>query len=179
MTTADRPAFAELMLGMGETYAEPVSAARMEIYFRALVDLDLDAIRSAANVHVRTQKFFPRPAELREALAGSVEDQTELAWAHVLGEVRRVGSWGIPQWPDDATARAALELFGGWQALCAQLPAGGPELIGVAKHFRALHAAYTRREARLALAPSHAEAQQRLQDVTAQLQARGLSTGAL
>lgn len=179
MTPHDRDAFGDLLLGLGETYGEPVSEARMEIYFRALADLPLDAIRAAANVHVRTSKFFPRPAELREALVGSAEDQAELAWAHVLGEVRRVGAYGVPTWPDAATARAAAELFGGWAALCAQLPAGGPELIGVAKHFRALHAAYTRRDQRALLPPSREEATQRLAEVKAQLVTRHLPTGAL
>jgi hypothetical protein len=32
--------------------------------------------------------------------------------------------------------RAALELYGGWERLCACLPASGPELLGVAKQFK-------------------------------------------
>lgn len=148
MTNTDREQFALLMLGLGETYGEAISDARMEIYFRALDDLALDDIRKAVNVHVRTQKFFPRPAEIREAIDGTLDDRAEMAWAHLLSEVRRKGYTMQPEWPDDATRRAAMELFGGWSRLCACLPAGGPELLGYAKQFKASFRAYAARESR-------------------------------
>lgn len=144
MTELDRGAFAELMLGLGETFGEPVSEARMEIYFRALGDLGLDAVREAATIHVRTCKFFPRPAELREACLGSVEDASERAWMAVLKQIRRVGYTGDPTFEDEPTRRAALELFGGWVALCTKLPGEGPELLGWAKQFKALYRSYAR-----------------------------------
>jgi hypothetical protein len=148
MTTDDRHAFAELLIGIGETYGEAVSDARMEIYYRALEDLSLDAIRHAATVHVRTQKFFPRPVELREAIDGSMDDRAELAWGGLLRVVRSVGYYGNPTWTDLAMERAAMELYGGWKALCERLPAEGPGLIVAAKQFKATYAAYARREAR-------------------------------
>lgn len=165
MTENDRVAFAEFMLALGETYGEPVTEARMEIYFGALADLPLVDIRRAATIHVRTQKFFPRPAELRQAMTGSVEERADLAWVQLLQLVRRVGYLGTPDFGDDiALKRAALELFGGWTALCSNLPAQGPELLGYAKQFKATYQAYDNREMRQALPPgetgrelSHAE----------------------
>jgi hypothetical protein len=150
MTEHDRGRFAELLLAIGETYSEPVSDARMEIYFRALSDLSLDDIRQAAHVHVKTQKFFPRPAELIEAVEGSVDDRAELAWMAVLERVRRYGFYyaGEIAWPDVATKRAAMELYGGWKPLCERLPAGGPELLGVAKQFKATYRSYAARDVR-------------------------------
>jgi hypothetical protein len=91
MTDQDREAFAVLMLGLGETYGEQVSEARMEIYFAALADLTLDAVREASTAHVQAVKFFPRPAEIREAVAGSTDDRAALAWNALLQLVRRVG----------------------------------------------------------------------------------------
>ncbi len=176
MTNSDRAGFAEFMLGLGETYNEPVSDARQEIYFAALADLPLEAIRHAATVHVRTSKFFPRPSELREAIVGNPEDAAELAWMHVLREVRRVGYMGEPSWPDEATRRAADEMFGGWRALCELLPAGGPELIGHSKQFEAAFAAYARRDLReqAILPPGREEAKRLLTNVQAELAKRGL-----
>lgn len=187
MTDQDRAAFATLMLGLGETYGEPVSDARMEIYFAALADLDLADVRAAATAHVRAVKFFPRPAEIREAVAGSTDDRAALAWSAVLQLVRRVGYPGVdgrgqaPAFPDRASERAALEIYGSWRALCERLPGEGPELLGIAKNFRAAYAAYVRRDQRTleALPPSREEARARLSDVKAQLQKRGLPTGAL
>jgi hypothetical protein len=174
VTTADRPGFAELMLGLGEAYGEAVSEARMEIYFAGLADLALERIREAATVHVRAQKFFPRVAELREAVHGSTDDRAELAWAGLLRLVRQVGYWGEPVWPDPVMRTAALELYGGWRALCERLPAGGPEFLGAAKQFKALYSAYVRREQATALPPSRDEAKSLVDRLGAELRRRGL-----
>lgn len=180
-----------LMLGLGETFGEPVSDARMEIYFAALADLDLDVVRVAVSSVVRGSTFFPRPAEIRNAAAGNVEDRAEVAWSAVVNLVRRVGYPGVdgrgtaPPFPDEATKRAALELFGGWVALCEQLPGvGSPAFIGTAKQFRALYGAYARRDAALPPGETGHEltagaACAALVDLKAQLQQRGLPTGAL
>jgi hypothetical protein len=183
MTQGDRKAFAVLMLGLGETYGEPVSEARMEIYFAALSDLDLPDIRAALNVLVRTSKFFPRPAEIREAVCGSAEDRAELAWSAVQRIVRAHG-WANPpkdeDWPDEATRRAAMELYGGWRALCENLPAAGPEMLGTAKLFKSSFAAYARRDDRVpALPPSRDEARAVLSGLKAELAKRGLPNGEL
>lgn len=177
MTEQDREAFAVLMFGLGEAYGEPVSDMRIEIYFRALVDLEPADLQRAADVHVRHQKFFPRPAELREAVTGSVEDQAEIAWLAVQRLVRRFGFYNPPtvdDWPDDATRRAAMELYGGWARLCEYLPASGPELLGVAKQFKAAYAAMDRAVTREQLPPSPEDARARLASLGAELTARGL-----
>jgi hypothetical protein len=177
MNQQDRQRFAELVLGLGETYGEPVSDARMEIYWRALEDLSFAAVQRAANVHARTSKFFPRPAELREAVEGPIEDQAELGWAAVQSIVRRYGYWANPedvQWPDEITKHAAMKLYGGWRALCEHLPASGPEMLGTAKLFKAHYAAVSRQAQREALPPSREEARNVLADLKAKLDARGL-----
>ncbi len=186
MTNADRPAFAVLMLGLGETYGEAISDARMEIYFAALADLELRDVRMAANAHVRLEKFFPRPAELRSALQGSAEDRADLAWQAVLALVRRHGYYNPPAddaWPDAVTRKAALNLYGGWRSLCEKLPGEGPELLGAAKLFKATFRAYDGHAQRLGLPAGDvddggeltpAQARARLDDLKTQLRARGL-----
>ena len=106
MTATDRRAFAGLMQGLGEAFNEPVSEQRAAIYFAALEDLDIDALKAAVIAHVRIGKFFPRPAELREHVFGNVEDRAELAWSHLLAEVRRVGWTGTP-FQSSSTASAS------------------------------------------------------------------------
>lgn len=156
MTSDDREDFAKLMLGLGETYGENVSEARMEIYFSALSDFDLLDVRLAADIAVRTSKFFPRPAELREGVTGSQDDRAEIAWMRLLGMVRRTGYTGIPEWDGDrALEQAALEMYGGWVRLCSSLPADGPELLGYAKQFKAGYRAYDNRAQRHALPAGH------------------------
>lgn len=147
MSPQDRQGFALLMLGLGETYSEPVSDARMEIYFAALNDLGLEEIRVAAYAHVRSQKFFPRPSELRDAIVGNTEDRAELAWVQLLVLVRNHGYLDPPAaWQDPALRRAAMELYGGWSALCQNLPCEGAGFTAAAKQFKSTYAAYVRRD---------------------------------
>lgn len=180
MTPADRAAFAEFMLGLGEAYGEPVSDARLEIYFAALSDVPIEAIRSAANIHVRTSKFFPRVAELREAIVGNADDRADLAWGALLQLVRRYGYPGVdgkgtpPAFPDETMRRAAYELYGSWTLLCERLPSEGPEFIGIAKQFKAAYAAHARRRDALELPPSKDESIGRLKWLRTELEQRGL-----
>lgn len=177
MTPKDRQLFAELMFGVGEAYGESVSDASLEIYFAALADLSLEVIRAAANVHVRTHKFFPRVAELREAIDGSADERADLAWVQLLQLVRRVGYYGKPTWADPVAERAAMELYGGWPALCERLPGDGPELLGAAKVFKATYATYARRDARelaLTLPSGREEVRGQLLHLRDELVKRGL-----
>lgn len=185
MTGQDRQAFAELLLGLGETYGEPVSDARMEIYFAALADLDLADVRKAATVLVRASKFFPRPSELREGANGSQDDRAEIAWLDLQRLVRSIGYTGTPDFGGDiALKRTALQLYGGWVRLCSSLPADGPELLGVAKQFKAAYRAYDNRAQRQLLAEqdSHEltpdECRKALSGVMARLKTRSTQRGA-
>lgn len=182
MTNQDRQEFATLLLGLGETYGEPVSDPRMEVYFRALSDLDLGDIREAANLHVRTSKFFPKPAELREAIDGSADDRAEFAWTEMQRLVRAYGYYREPPadaWSDEAARRAAYDLYGGWKALCSNLPAQGPEMLGTAKLFKSSYCAYDGRVQRAALPPTTEEAKFSLAQARAELAKRGLPTHGL
>ena len=181
MTNQDRAAFGRMLYALGDTFNEPVTDLRVEAYFDALRDLSIGDVLTAGRLAIREARFFPRPVEIRELIAGKVEDRAELAWAAVQREVRRVGYTGTPTWPDDATRRAAMELYGGWDRLCACLPASGPELLGVAKQFKATFAAYAHRDsaATIALPPSRDEARARLESVKVELLKRGLPAGEL
>jgi len=171
-------AFGMLLLAMGEVFNEPVSPMRAELFCRACEDVPFAAMQQAANAHIRTATFFPKPAELRAFVLGRPDDQAELAWQHVLREVKRVGYIGKPTWPDAATEKAALGLFGGgWRTLCEHLPGSGPELLGFRKSFVAVFGAAARQAAAGELPPSRSEAKAVLADLKSQLAARGLPAG--
>ena len=182
MTEQDRPALAHALMLMGDTFNEPVGELRAEGYFDALRDLEIGDVLTACREAIRTARFFPRPVELRDTIEGHTEDRAEMAWILVQREVRRVGYTGVPEFPDTATERAALELYGGWDRLCACLPASGPELLGVAKQFKSTFGAYARRDQREVaglLGASKQDARKALANVKAELVKRGLPTGAL
>lgn len=138
MTALDKPAFAEAMLTLSETFNEPLSDVKIEAYFSALSDHDIAAVLGACRLALRASKFFPRPVELREFITGSAEDAAEQAWGAVLREIRRVGYVGTPNLEPRAL-QAVNELWGGWRRLCETLPAEGPELVGWIKQFKATY----------------------------------------
>jgi hypothetical protein len=179
MTGKDKNAFATLLFALGETFNEAVSEARAQIYFRAMKHLSLRQVEAAMDAHVRSSQWFPKPAELLGNAHGGTDDHAELAWAVVRREVGRVGWTGTPKFPDAQTHRAAMELFGGWRALCENLPSGGPELLGCRKQFVALYGALARREAGGVLPPNPDEAKAILADLKRQLESRQLTTKGL
>ena len=143
MTSEDRPAFAQLMALLGETFDSSVSALRVEGYFIALTDLDLKTVRFAVATAVRHHRFFPKPADLHGYATGQVEDAAEVAWAGLLVEIRRVGWVGTPALLP--AIRATVDrIWGGWRECCETMPAGGPELLGWRKMFLAHYQAAQR-----------------------------------
>ena len=118
MTAADRGRFAVALATLAEVFGEALSSARLESYFQALADLDIDAVEAAAQICMRTRKFFPKPAELREALDGSPEDQAEVAWMRFLGAVREIGGYESVNFGDPVTHAVVMDLWGDWPTAC-------------------------------------------------------------
>ena len=148
MILEDRVRFAEGLFMLGETFNEPISDVKVEAYFQALLNYDIEEVLMAVQGALRNCKFFPRPVELRELIDGSVEDAAEQAWGALLAEVRRVGYVGTPRL-DARTLQAVHELWGGWQRLCETLPVEGPELVGWIKQFKAAYAGVERAHERV------------------------------
>lgn len=68
MIADDRPAFGHVLAALGETYRAPFSTSQAEIYWRALADQELDAIRRAAGELVKASKWLPKPSEIRDEI---------------------------------------------------------------------------------------------------------------
>jgi hypothetical protein len=67
---------------VAEVFNVVLSPTRKQAYGEALSDIPLDAILQACAVAIRTEKFFPVPATLRELAGFPVEtlSQAERAW---------------------------------------------------------------------------------------------------
>lgn len=87
----------EALLSMRAAFPQrEVPVSTLALYSRQLVDLDPAAVVDAIERLIRTSRFFPTIAEIREAAVagGPTEGLAELAWAEVQREVRRVGDHG-------------------------------------------------------------------------------------
>jgi hypothetical protein len=139
VTDADRPAFAEALHVLAETFNEPVSDVRAEAYFHALADMSFPGVKYAVLRALRTCKFFPRPVELRELVTGDPDARADAAWAALVREVQRVGYLGTPAFDDARVLDAIRDVWGSWSRLCKTLPAEGPELVGWMKQFKSAY----------------------------------------
>lgn len=140
MTKDDLPGLARILAVLGETFNETVSDIRTEGYLMGLSDLQIEQVERGARQALKTSKFFPRPAELRELAVGSADDAAEMAWLELLHEVRRVGSYGVPRL-EASVAIAMRAVWGTWEHLCATLPNDGPEMLGWTKRFKSAYGA--------------------------------------
>ncbi len=97
-----------------------IDGAMADAYASFLADAPIDAVLRAVERHVTTSRFFPMIADIRALIA---EEQTgdvpqpEEAWLEVKEAIRKVGSYGVPQFshPTISSAVAAV----GWETLCA------------------------------------------------------------
>ena len=112
----DRTKFAEILTGLAEVFNAEVSDAKLALYWEALKDLTADELNQAAGIQLRTARFFPTPAELREAArpkgSGSIG-----AYRQARDACGSVGSYRSVEFKDKRITRT-IQLMGGWVGFC-------------------------------------------------------------
>jgi hypothetical protein len=126
---------------LGAIYGKDVGEHTAKAWHPILADIPARRLFDAAAQHARSSRFFPAPSELvslatRHAATPSPED----AWRLVKREIRRVGYYGEPSFPDTTTASAVEAM--GWDTLC--LMDAGDQAAERA-HFMRIYGAYRER----------------------------------
>lgn len=119
MTKTDKPAFAQMMVALGEYYNREISEGLIGMYWQGLEHYDLAAIREALNRHMQNPdsgQFMPKIADISKMLGGSTQDAALRAWAKVDKAMRRIGTYADVVF-DDAIIHRVLHDMGGWIAL--------------------------------------------------------------
>lgn len=62
--------FGALMGMLGENFDKELSPLKVELYFDCLNDFEIEKVKKAVFVAIKTLKFFPKVAELRELIQG-------------------------------------------------------------------------------------------------------------
>jgi hypothetical protein len=88
--------------------------------FELLSEYSLAEVKHAMAQHVKTQKFFPTPADITKLISGSPEDKSAVAWRTFLTALDRYGYYDSVRFPDPAY-HYAIQQFGGWERLCEKL----------------------------------------------------------
>lgn len=104
MHKADYQDFRAVLDRLAATYGrEKPDDESCQLYWEALRDISLDAVKACASLHVKRSKFWPKPAELRPK---------NLAPAEAMGD-------------DGAMAAAAAKSIRAWEA---RLAVGSPQV---------------------------------------------------
>lgn len=103
--------------------AYPNSQATIEtiaVYDRLLSDIPAGDLQTVVDQCIAECKFLPTVAEIRERYHGLTRKLGQLtatdAWGIVKTEIRRVGSWGTPEFDDPIIAKVVRNM--GWLELC-------------------------------------------------------------
>lgn len=95
----------------------------LELYSRAMSDLDFETVNQVVQQYVMNNKFAPTIADIREGSAELLGLNTSLAsdaWEEVQEQIREVGLYGSPTFSDDETTgliRRTMKTIG-WRNLC-------------------------------------------------------------
>jgi hypothetical protein len=115
-------AFEHIMASLNELFGDPakkVSHLKMDLYYNALKDLSIEQLNNAVNVLCQTKmiKTWPLPAEIRQAVEGSLQDKAAVAFDKLLGAVRSVGPYQTVIF-DDPAIHTYVQSYGGWEEIC-------------------------------------------------------------
>lgn len=117
MTESDMREFVGLLAETATVFGTPrPSPMVVNVYFRTLRDFDIGEVRRAFSDHIRSSRFFPRPCELVEQIAGTAEDRGRSAWQEVLKTLERDGSYASVRF-SSPLIHWALVRMGGWTRL--------------------------------------------------------------
>jgi hypothetical protein len=111
---------AKLVAMLSAAYRDAkLNAEASQVYEAMLADLDFGLAQEAVWRLIRTSKWLPTVAEIRQTAAdierGPVRRGAE-AYADVIAEIRRVGSYGTPRFADPVTAECVKAMT--WRGLC-------------------------------------------------------------
>lgn len=113
------PAFAKFMVALAEAYPTvKLREGTIRMYFRALKDIPLPALKRAAERALKESDFFPSIALLRRGVEPTSDDAAVLQWTELIQAASSVGAYASVNVEDPCTARALVMVFGGWPQFC-------------------------------------------------------------
>ena len=119
MQQRDELKFAKLMAVLAEVFEGGTSPSKMkmEIYFQALKQYNINTLQQAIENIIKTRVFpsFPKPGEIVQEIESVKADLALLAWTQVVTAIKRIGPWKSVRF-GDPTIHAVIEFMGGWSA---------------------------------------------------------------
>ena len=108
--------FSELMGLLSLTFDKEITKPLNDVYFAILKNYDDESCEKAFMECLTGCKFFPKPAELLEAMNGAETDKATEAWAKVDKAMREIGNYDSVDF-GDRKIHKCIEILGGWDYL--------------------------------------------------------------
>jgi hypothetical protein len=150
MNSDDKPEFARLLAAVAVTFGTKTTRDMVAGYWMGLEDLPIEAVAAAFKQAIRSCKFFPRVAEIRElATADSTGTRAIDAWQQIVTLAKRASTLTGGEITDPIAAKA-VRAMGGMRRLGCEMSSEDLMVWGK-KEFERLYAelagASVRREA--------------------------------
>ena len=117
----EEPAFTQVIAALAATFRQEATQAVYLGYWMGLRDLTLEDVKRAAVRAMRTSKFMPAVAELRELAGEMLPDHRAVkAWEAFKEAIRRHGYYQSISF-DDGLINATVHNLGGWMPLIERL----------------------------------------------------------
>lgn len=129
MTDDDRIRFVQAIAGAYVFFGQELTEFHIRVWADACAAFTAAEVEAALAAHLADPQrgaFLPRPADVVRLIRGDGREAALLAWQRVLEEVRDRGSYSRPD--IDEPSRRALDVIGGWGALCRSQTAELPHL---------------------------------------------------
>jgi hypothetical protein len=145
MLDSELPDFSKTLLAVADYYGKELSENAMDLYWNALREYDLQAVKKALWAHARnpdTGQWMPKIADIAKVMQGRTDDQAAVAWSKVNQAVRRVGTYQCVVFDDPIIHRVLIDM-GGWVYIGAK---DDKEWPFVAKEFENRYRGYRMRD---------------------------------
>lgn len=108
--------FSELMSLLSLTFDKEISKPLNDVYWTILKNYDDESCEKAFMACLTGCRFFPKPAELLEAMQANQGDKAVEAWAKVDKAMREIGNYDSVDF-GDRKIHKCIEMLGGWDYL--------------------------------------------------------------
>jgi hypothetical protein len=119
----DKREFATIMEATMAVYGREVTKPVMQLYWSALIEYDMPAVRKAFGAWIKNPdagQFPPKPADIIRMIDGATGDRAMVTWSKVDKAIRMVGHYQSVAF-DDPIIHRVIDEMGGWRKL-ASLP---------------------------------------------------------
>ena len=115
MHNADKKKFAVLMEMLAENFDKENSKLKIDLYFESLKDFAIGEIEGAVYQSIKSLKWFPKIAELRELIEGDPDSRALIAWRYAVDNRDESRTF---EFDDPIIHYCIQEIFGDWISFC-------------------------------------------------------------